>query len=105
MSGVLDGGSIGQGIAKWHAQFYDVGSGFGRRQDDFDALGCAGIAAHEIGDEYSTPLVLCLCEGLCNLCCWKAGGARRAALHGCYALAVSLFHYFLLHTIEMRSSD
>src|SRR5436305_10376068 len=66
VTGVLNSGSIGQWIAEWHTQFNNVCSTLRGGQDDIDALFRCGIAAHEIRNEDSSFLLLCLFKCLRN---------------------------------------
>ena len=53
----LNGGTIGHGIGKGHAEFNDVGTGLGKALDDLQGCFIVGIASGHKSDERGAALL------------------------------------------------
>src|SRR6266700_5891282 len=83
MSSILNSCSIGERIAKRHAQFYNVSSSLRSGYDNACALVSGRIAAHKIGNQYATSLFFGAFKGLCDAYGWLI-----------YHMTMNRFHIF-----------
>ena len=51
LRGALNSGTVSEGIAEGHAEFDDVGAGFGKREDELQRGIERGIARRDVGDD------------------------------------------------------